>query len=43
VDENFVPKGDIGVQVVAGGDYAVTTHFGPYHKLGDTYTKLLGQ
>ena len=43
VDEDFVPKGDIGVQVVAGGDYAVTTHFGPYHKLGDTYTKLLGQ
>lgn len=38
-----MPKGDIGVQVVAGGDYAVTTHFGPYHKLGDTYTKLLGQ
>jgi AraC family transcriptional regulator len=43
VDEDFVPEGDIGVQVVAGGDYAVTTHFGPYHKLGDTYTKLLGQ
>jgi hypothetical protein len=31
------------VQVIAGGDYAVTTHFGSYNKLGDTYAKLLGQ
>ena len=43
VDESFVPAGEIGVQVISGGDYAVTTHFGPYHKLGETYTKLLGQ
>jgi len=43
VDEEFVPAGEIGVQVIPGGEYAVTTHFGPYQKLGDTYTKLLGQ
>jgi len=43
VDEAFVPEGDIGVQVIPGGEYAVTTHFGPYQKLGETYTKLLGQ
>lgn len=43
VDGSFVPEGDFGVQVIPGGDYAVTTHFGPYQKLGDTYTKLLGQ
>jgi len=43
VDESFVASGDIGVQVIPGGDYAVTTHFGPYNKLGQTYTKLLGQ
>jgi AraC family transcriptional regulator len=43
VDETFVPEGDIGVQVIPGGEYAVTTHFGPYQKLGETYTKLLGQ
>jgi AraC family transcriptional regulator len=43
VDENFSPEGEIGVQVIPGGEYAVTTHFGPYQKLGDTYTKLLGQ
>ena len=43
VDESFVPEGEIGVQVILGGEYAVTTHFGPYQKLGDTYTRLLGQ
>jgi AraC family transcriptional regulator len=43
VDESFVPEGEIGVQVIAGGEYAVTTHFGSYQKLGDTYTRLLGQ
>jgi DNA gyrase inhibitor GyrI len=31
------------VLVIPGGDYAVTTHFGPYQKLGETYAKLLGQ
>jgi AraC family transcriptional regulator len=43
VDEVFVPMGEIGVQVIAGGDYAMTTHFGPYNKLGETYIKLVGQ
>jgi AraC family transcriptional regulator len=43
VDESFVPEGDIGVQVIAGGDYAMATHFGPYQKLGETYSQLFGQ
>jgi len=43
VDERFSPTGEIGVQMLAGGEYAVTTHFGPYDKLGRTYTRLLGQ
>ena len=43
VDERFAPTGEIGIQTIAGGPYAVTTHFGPYHELGQTYTKLLGQ
>ncbi len=43
VDERFAPTGDIGVQTIPGGEYAVTTHFGPYSKLGETYVKLLGQ
>jgi len=43
VDEKFRAAGEIGTQVIAGGEYAVLTHFGPYEKLGGSYTKLLGQ
>jgi len=43
VDDRFVPAGAVGVQTVAGGDYAVTTHFGPYARLGETYAQVLGQ
>lgn len=41
--ESFCANGDIGVQTIPGGDYAVLTHFGPYHKLGESYARLLGQ
>ena len=43
VDAAFRASGEIGVQVIPGGDYAVLTHFGPYEKLNDSYAKLLGQ
>jgi len=43
VGEDFEPSGDIGVQTVAGGEYAMTTHTGPYSKLGQTYSEFLGQ
>ena len=43
VDESFSPSGDIGVQTVAGGKYAVTTHKGPYNRVGRTYAEFLGQ
>jgi len=43
VDEDFAPTGDIGVQTVAGGRYAMTTHAGPYNQLGKTYAEFLGQ
>lgn len=43
VDESFVPEGEMGVQTIPGGDYAVVTHFGPYDKLGETYAKLCGE
>lgn len=42
-DEPFTPTGDIGLQTIPGGEYAVTTHFGSYEKLGETYAKLFGQ
>jgi AraC family transcriptional regulator len=43
VGEGFKPLGEIGVQTIEGGPYARTTHFGPYDRLGETYTRLLGQ
>ena len=43
VDESVQPEGEIGVQVIPGGDYAVTTHKGPYLKLKETYGKLFGE
>jgi AraC family transcriptional regulator len=43
VDETFQAEGEVGVQTVAGGDYAVTTHRGPYDRLGQTYARLCGQ
>jgi AraC family transcriptional regulator len=39
----FVPWEEIGIQTVAGGEYAVTTHTGPYNQLGKTYAEFLGQ
>ena len=43
VDGAFAPHGEIGAQTIAGGEYAVATHFGPYETLKDTYACLLGQ
>jgi AraC family transcriptional regulator len=43
MDQAFRPRGEIGAQVIRGGDYAVLTHFGPYDTIGQSYAKLLGQ
>ena len=43
VDERCRPEGDVGVQEVGGGEYAVTTHRGQYDKLGKTYAQLCGE
>jgi AraC family transcriptional regulator len=43
VDEGFMGLGPIGVQTVAGGSYAVMTHKGPYNRLGESYSRLMGQ
>ncbi|HET6385253.1 MAG TPA: GyrI-like domain-containing protein [Armatimonadota bacterium] len=43
VDEDFGPAGDIGLQTVAGGDYPMATHAGPYNQIGRTYAEFLGQ
>ena len=43
VDQDFRGEGEAGIQTIAGGEYAVTTHQGPYNKMGDTYAALFGQ
>jgi AraC family transcriptional regulator len=43
VDEDYQPEGGIGVQTISGGEYAVTTHHGPYATVGETYGNLYGQ
>ncbi len=43
VDDAFRAQGEIGTQTIPGGDYAVTTHFGPYEKLNHTYARIMGQ
>ncbi|MHC4181090.1 MAG: AraC family transcriptional regulator [Planctomycetota bacterium] len=42
VDDQFEPDGEVGVQEIAAGEYAVTTHQGPYKELGETYARLCG-
>jgi len=43
VDEDFEAQGDIGVVTIEGGEYAFTTHLGPFEKLSETYAQLMGQ
>jgi AraC family transcriptional regulator len=43
IKKDIEPEGDVGVQTIAGGDYAVAIHRGPYEKLGETYAALCGQ
>jgi AraC family transcriptional regulator len=37
------PEGEVGVQEIVGGEFAVATHRGPYDRLADTYAMLLGR
>jgi AraC family transcriptional regulator len=43
LDEDFAGEGEVQVQTIGGGEYAVTTHQGPYDHLKDTYARLFGQ
>ncbi len=43
ISEETEAEGDIGVQTIGGGAYAVTRHVGPYVQLGDTYARLCGE
>ena len=37
VDDRFQPTGEIGLQELSGGEYAIVTHRGPYSGLPDAY------
>lgn len=43
VSDDVEGEGDIGIQIISGGDYAVVTHKGPYEKLESTYALIMGQ
>lgn len=43
VPEDFTGLGEVSVQTISGGRYGVTTHFGSYDNLIDTYRTLFGQ
>lgn len=40
VNDSFAATGEIGVQEIHGGLYAVVTHHGPYEKLEETYRQF---
>lgn len=43
VGDGAASEGEVGVQQVAGGEYARTVHRGPYEELGETYARLCGE
>jgi AraC family transcriptional regulator len=40
VDDQFQATGEVGVQEIPGGLYAIVTHRGPYERLEETYHRL---
>lgn len=40
VDEDYSPPAGVGIAIVEGGEFAVTTHRGPYCDIGGTYAAL---
>jgi len=43
VSDCFAAAGEIGLQTIGGGPYAIATHLGPYENLGESYAKLFGE
>jgi AraC family transcriptional regulator len=42
VDGAVKPEGEVGLQEVGGGAFAVAVHRGPYTTLGETYARMMG-
>lgn len=43
VDTLVEPEGEVGLQQVGGGDYAVGRHVGPYSDLPKSYARIFGE
>jgi AraC family transcriptional regulator len=43
VDQQVTIQGDVGLQEVGGGRYAVTMHRGPYENVSQTLARLCGE
>ncbi|WP_291330297.1 GyrI-like domain-containing protein [Desulfovibrio sp. UCD-KL4C] len=43
IPENILPEGEIGIQTIPAGKYAVGTHYGSYEGLEDAYKELYGK
>ena len=43
VTKDVIPEGEIGVQEIEGGKYAIFTHIGSYEKLINSYDYIFGK
>ena len=43
VSDSFQPDGDVKVQTLEGGNYAIASHVGPYEKMPETYRWFIDQ
>ncbi len=43
VDGSIEAEGEIGIQMIEGGEYAVTLHKGPHERIENTYAELMGE
>ncbi len=43
IEKDVKPEGEVGVQTIAGGKYAVFLHKGPFERLGETYGAIYRQ
>ncbi|MGL1863698.1 MAG: AraC family transcriptional regulator [Pseudodesulfovibrio sp.] len=43
VGDHIEAEGEVGIQIIEGGEYAIVTHKGSYDGLEQTYAELMGQ
>lgn len=43
VKDDIKAEGEVGIQTVGGGKFAICTHKGPYERLENTYAEIMGK